>query len=102
VSTTTAAAPAAPATTATTTAGASGSTTAPATTSTTTEPAPNLLRGKTLEEIFETWTTELNTEVKDFEKQANEVREWDRILVQNGSQVSEVSPLRTASMRGCG
>lgn len=46
-----------------------------------------MLRGKTLEEIFETWTTELNNEVKDFEKQANEVREWDRILVQNGSQV---------------
>jgi nuclear pore complex protein Nup62 len=80
-------------------AAASTSTPAPATTTTpatkdapkvpaATEPAPNLLRGKTLEDVVDSWTKELDGSVKEFVRQAGEVREWDKVLVRTGSQVS--------------
>jgi nuclear pore complex protein Nup62 len=53
-----------------------------------TEPAPNLLRGKTLEDVVDGWTKELDGSVKEFVRQAGEVREWDKVLVRTGSQVS--------------
>ena len=53
-----------------------------------TEPAPNLLRGKTLEDVVDNWTKELDGSVKEFVRQAGEVREWDKVLVRTGSQVS--------------
>lgn len=52
------------------------------------EPAPNLLRGKTLEDIVDGWNKDLDSQVKEFERQAGEVREWDKVLVRNGNQVS--------------
>jgi nuclear pore complex protein Nup62 len=52
------------------------------------EPAPNLLRGKTLEDIVDTWSKDLDAQTKEFERQAGEVREWDKVLVRNGNQVS--------------
>jgi nuclear pore complex protein Nup62 len=61
--------------------------TAPAT-GTPSEPAPNMLRGKTLEDIVETWGKDLDTQVKEFERQAGEVREWDKVLVRNGNQIT--------------
>jgi len=57
-----------------------------------TEPAPNLLRGKTLEDVVDGWTKELDGSVKDFVRQAGEVREWDKVLVRTGSQVSHSLP----------
>lgn len=51
---------------------------------------PNLLRGKTLEDIVDTWSKDLESQVKEFEKQAGEVREWDKVLVRNGNQISTV------------
>jgi hypothetical protein len=34
------------------------------------------------------WTKELDGSVKEFVRQAGEVREWDKVLVRTGSQVS--------------
>jgi nuclear pore complex protein Nup62 len=56
------------------------------------EPAPNLLRGKTLEDIVDSWTKELDGSVKEFVRQAGEVREWDKVLVRTGSQVCHLLP----------
>lgn len=55
------------------------------------EPAPNLLRGKTLDDIVIGWNKDLDGQVKEFERQAGEVREWDKVLVRNGNQVSQKS-----------
>lgn len=69
---------------ASTTAGPSSSTptsTAPA------EPVPSLLRGKTMDDIVNTWSRELEAQVGEFRRQAGEVREWDRVLIENGKQV---------------
>lgn len=46
-----------------------------------------MLRGKTLDDIVDSWTKDLEAQVKEFEKQAGEVREWDKVLVRNGNQV---------------
>ncbi|RXK36089.1 hypothetical protein M231_06637 [Tremella mesenterica] len=52
------------------------------------EPAPNLLRGKTLEDIVDAWNKDLDIQVKEVERQAGEVKEWDRVLVKNGAQIT--------------
>lgn len=65
---------------------------APAAATAPTEPAPSLLRGKTLEDIVDTWTKDLDLQVKEFEKQAGEAREWDKVLVRNGNQVCPPPP----------
>jgi len=64
-----------------------------------TEPAPNLLRGKTLEDVVDGWTKELDGSVKEFVRQAGEVREWDKVLVRTGSQVC-LSPGRIVTNDG--
>jgi nuclear pore complex protein Nup62 len=46
-----------------------------------------MLRGKTLEEIVNRWTTELETNVREFNKFAAEVAVWDRALIENGNNV---------------
>jgi nuclear pore complex protein Nup62 len=51
------------------------------------EPVPSLLRGKTMDDIVNTWSRELDTQVGEFRRQAGEVREWDRVLIENGKQV---------------
>lgn len=71
-------APAAPTTG--TTLGAGTSTAPPA-------PTPSLLRGKTLDEIVNAWSGELDERARDFGEVAGEVREWDRVLRENGEQV---------------
>jgi nuclear pore complex protein Nup62 len=50
-------------------------------------PPPSMLRGKTIEEIVNRWTSELETHVKDFTKFAGEVSVWDRALVENSNHV---------------
>ena len=51
------------------------------------EPVPSLLRGKTMDDIVNSWSRELDTQVGEFKRQAGEVREWDRVLIENGKQV---------------
>ena len=57
----------------------------PATTAT--APVPSQLRGKSLDEIVNTWSGELEERTRDFVEIAGEVREWDRVLRKNGEQV---------------
>ena len=40
---------------------------------------------------------DLDSQVKEFERQAGEVREWDKVLVRNGNQVS--SPVAAHNQR---
>jgi len=51
-------------------------------------PPPSMLRGKTLEEIVNRWTTELETNVREFNKFAAEVAVWDRALIENGNNIA--------------
>ncbi|RXW24593.1 hypothetical protein EST38_g1227 [Candolleomyces aberdarensis] len=51
-------------------------------------PPPSMLRGKTIEEIVNRWTSELETHVKDFTKFAGEVSVWDRALVENSNHLA--------------
>ena len=51
---------------------------------------PSMLRGKTIEEIVNRWSTELETHVKEFNKFASEVAVWDRALIENGNNVSSL------------
>ena len=56
-------------------------------------PTPSLLRGKTLDEIVNAWSVELDERARDFVDVAGEVREWDRVLRENGEQVRPQSPV---------
>lgn len=47
-----------------------------------------MLRGKTLEEIVTRWSTELESNVREFNKFAAEVAVWDRALIENGNNVN--------------
>lgn len=49
---------------------------------------PSMLRGKTIEEIVNKWSSDLETQVKEFSKFATEVAVWDRALIENGNNVS--------------
>lgn len=73
-----------------------------ATNPTTVAPTPSLLKGKTLEEIVNGWSAELEERTRDFGEIAGEVREWDRVLRDNGEKISSLyaavlplSPLQT-------
>lgn len=54
-------------------------------------PPPSMLRGKTIEEIVNRWSSELETHVREFNKFASEVAVWDRALIENGNNVSILS-----------
>ncbi|KAG5219911.1 FG-nucleoporin nsp [Salix suchowensis] len=47
-------------------------------------PPPSMLRGKTIEEIVNRWSNELETHVRDFNRFAGEIAVWDRALIENG------------------
>ncbi|CAK5262754.1 unnamed protein product, partial [Mycena citricolor] len=49
---------------------------------------PSMLRGKTIEEIVNKWSSELETHVREFNKFAGEVAVWDRALIENGNNVA--------------
>ncbi|KAE9410321.1 hypothetical protein BT96DRAFT_371525 [Gymnopus androsaceus JB14] len=51
-------------------------------------PPPSLLRGKTIEEIVNKWSSELETHVKEFNKFAAEVSVWDRALIDNSNNLA--------------
>jgi nuclear pore complex protein Nup62 len=46
-----------------------------------------MLRGKTIEEIVNKWSSDLESQVKEFSKFAMEVAVWDRALIENGNSV---------------
>jgi len=54
---------------------------------------PSMLRGKTIEEIVNKWSTELETHVREFNKFAGEVAVWDRALIENGNNVRHELPM---------
>ncbi|KAJ7276274.1 Nsp1-like C-terminal region-domain-containing protein [Mycena haematopus] len=47
-----------------------------------------MLRGKTIEEIVNKWSSELETHVREFNKFAGEVAVWDRALIENGNNLA--------------
>ena len=47
-----------------------------------------MLRGKTIEEIVNKWSSDLENYVQDFNRIAAEIAVWDRTLVDNGNTVS--------------
>lgn len=49
-----------------------------------------MLRGKSVEEIVNKWSSDLETHVRDFNKFAGEVAVWDRALIENGNNVGTV------------
>lgn len=48
---------------------------------------PSILRGKTIEEIVNKWSSDLETHVTEFHRFAGEVAAWDRALIENGNNV---------------
>ncbi|KAG1757620.1 Nsp1-like C-terminal region-domain-containing protein [Suillus lakei] len=51
-------------------------------------PPPSALRGKTIEEIVNKWSSELEVHVREFNKFAGEVAVWDRALMENGNNLA--------------
>jgi nuclear pore complex protein Nup62 len=51
-------------------------------------PPPSALKGKTLEEIVNRWSSDLETHAREFNRYAAEVAVWDRALIENGNTVS--------------
>ncbi|KAJ3728979.1 Nsp1-like C-terminal region-domain-containing protein [Lentinula guzmanii] len=49
-----------------------------------------MLRGKTIEEIVNKWSNELETHVKEFNKYAAEVSVWDRALIENSNSLAAI------------
>ena len=49
-----------------------------------------MLKGKSIEEIVNRWSTDLEMHVRDFNKFAAEVVVWDRSLIENGNNVSSM------------
>ncbi|KAH9071698.1 Nsp1-like C-terminal region-domain-containing protein [Lactarius deliciosus] len=66
----------------------SGGTVATSTTSAISVPAPSMLKGKSIEEIVNRWSSELEMHVRDFNKFAAEVAVWDRSLIENGNNLA--------------
>jgi len=77
--------------TASTTASTAATAATTATTAAAAAPAPptiSALRNKTMEEILNKWTSELNHYHTEFQKVAVNVGKWDQMIIQNGAQVS--------------
>ncbi|KAI9574545.1 Nsp1-like C-terminal region-domain-containing protein [Boletus coccyginus] len=53
-------------------------------------PPPSVLRGKTIEEIVNKWTADLDSHVREFNKFAGEVTVWDRALMENGNNLAAI------------
>jgi hypothetical protein len=46
------------------------------------------MKNKTMEEIINKWTGELDRCSEQFKTQSNDIRRWDAILVENGDKVA--------------
>ncbi|KAH0840061.1 hypothetical protein J3R83DRAFT_1028 [Lanmaoa asiatica] len=53
-------------------------------------PPPSVLKGKTIEEIVNKWTADLDSHVREFNKFAGEVAVWDRALMENGNNLAAI------------
>ncbi|TFK76036.1 hypothetical protein BDN72DRAFT_786319 [Pluteus cervinus] len=53
-------------------------------------PPPSMLRGNTIEEIVNRWTSDLETHVREFSKFSGEVAVWDRALIENGRNLGSI------------
>lgn len=53
-------------------------------------PTPSTLKNKSMEEILNLWTKELEKQTKDFHQQANQVAKWDQQLIENGNKISQL------------
>ncbi|CCO26428.1 Nucleoporin nsp1 AltName: Full=Nuclear pore protein nsp1 [Rhizoctonia solani AG-1 IB] len=51
---------------------------------------PSALRGKSVEEIVNKWQEELETQTKEFKRTAQEIEVWDRTLIENSVQISNL------------
>jgi nuclear pore complex protein Nup62 len=49
---------------------------------------PSTLKGKTIEDIVNKWSSDLETHVREFGKFAGEVSVWDRALIENGNNLA--------------
>ncbi|KAJ3211488.1 FG-nucleoporin nsp1 [Entophlyctis luteolus] len=58
--------------------------------STVTAPGLKALKGKTLDEMLTKWQQDLDNCTKDFHRQAVEVSLWDRMLIENGHDISKL------------
>ncbi|KAI9513181.1 Nsp1-like C-terminal region-domain-containing protein [Russula earlei] len=58
------------------------------TTSAISVPPPSMLKGKSIEEIINRWSNELEAHVREFNKFATEVAVWDRSLIENGNNLA--------------
>ena len=53
-------------------------------------PVPSLLKGLTLEDIINRWSSDLDDRVRDFTNLAAEIKAWDSVLIQNGDEISKL------------
>jgi nuclear pore complex protein Nup62 len=53
-------------------------------------PVPSLLKGMTLEDIVNRWSSELDERVREFTHLAGEVKAWDSVLLSNGDEISKL------------
>ncbi|KAG0937147.1 hypothetical protein G6F57_007822 [Rhizopus arrhizus] len=51
-------------------------------------PTPSTLKNKTMEDILNLWTRELEKQTKDFHAQASQVAQWDQQLIENGNKIA--------------
>jgi len=58
-----------------------------------------MLKGKSIEEIINRWSTDLESHVRDFNKFATEVAVWDRSLIENGNNLAALYSLVLAAER---
>jgi nuclear pore complex protein Nup62 len=54
------------------------------------QPASSRLKNKSMDEILTRWATDLTKHQKEFQKQATQVAEWDRILVENTDKIGKL------------
>jgi nuclear pore complex protein Nup62 len=54
------------------------------------QPASARLKNKSMDEILTRWATDLAKHQKEFQKQAMQVAEWDRVLVDNTDKIGKL------------
>lgn len=53
-------------------------------------PAPPSLKNKTMEDIINKWSADLDKYSQDFQKQARQIADWDKSLLTSGDQISRL------------
>ncbi|KAI9591776.1 Nsp1-like C-terminal region-domain-containing protein [Syncephalis fuscata] len=81
---------AAPVVSSTTAATAATTATTTASTSAAAAGESNRLKGRSLENIVSLWASELDQHTREFHRRAQQVSDWDRILIENGNQISKL------------